>query len=231
MLMRTLFFDFGGTLVRNGPLIGRGPSKVWKDVAEAQGWNLSEGAIREALTATDAEFHGRIYQYHGRTSGYWSLHEDSVLDRLGVHERRPEFHEELKRAMWEAATGELYPEAVPVLEELQTRGISLGVISNNNDTLRDALARHGLTRFFRTVTYSQEAGAEKPDPRVFALALSRACCEAREAGHVGDSWNADYMGARFVGLRSIWLNRNGATPPEPCEWVGDLGELAPLLGT
>ena len=55
------------------------------------------------------------------------------------------------------------------------------------------------SHFFAAVVSSAEAGAPKPDPRPFELALSRVGVGPERALHVGDS-DADHDGARAAGL-------------------------------
>jgi FMN phosphatase YigB (HAD superfamily) len=57
--------------------------------------------------------------------------------------------------------------------------------------------------YFDSVTYTQEAGANKPDPTIFQLALKRAGCSPNEAVHVGDSYEKDVLGARRIGIMPI----------------------------
>ncbi len=229
MAIRTVFFDFGGTLARTWVSEGHTPAEFWQAVLERNGVEANPEAIRKALDETGRELEGRIYEYVGRTPAFWRLHDARVMDRLGIHERRELLADAVDAAIQEASLGDLYSDALPTLASLSGLGVSLGVISNHNDALREILSRHGLSRFFDTVTYSQEAGAEKPDPRVFDLALRRAKCEPGEAIHVGDSWVADYLGATRAGLRGIWLNRKQSPPPEACESVSDLRGILALL--
>ena len=229
MHTRVVFFDWGGTLARTWVSEGHHPAEYWELVLRERELRVRQASIRRALDDTDRELDGRIYEYLGRTPEFWRLHDFRVMDRLGIHEGRDALAETVDRRIQEASRGELYPEVVPTLTALRVRGFVLGVISNHNDALRDILAYHGLSNFFDTVTYSQEAGAEKPDRRVFDLALQRANCQPGEALHVGDSYQADYIGATGVGMRAIWLNRLQAPPPEPCANVGDLRAILPLL--
>ena len=43
---------------------------------------------------------------------------------------------------------------------------------------------------------------------------------------LGDAWQADIVGARAAGLRTVWLNRKGASSPDPS--VPELASLEPL---
>jgi putative hydrolase of the HAD superfamily len=134
------------------------------------------------------------------------------MDHLRLPGNRDGIHESLDRAYRVASRRELYPETLAVLEQLRARGYRLGVISNHTDALPGLLAHLRISEFFQTVTYSQAAGAEKPDPRIFRMALGHDGCRPGEALHVGDSWEADVLGAREVGMAAIWLDRGERAP-------------------
>jgi putative hydrolase of the HAD superfamily len=67
---------------------------------------------------------------------------------------------------------------------------------------------------------------EKPDPRLFRLALQRAGAAPEEAVHVGDLYEVDVVGARAAGIRAILLDPAGLYPEADCPRVRSLGELA-----
>jgi len=62
----------------------------------------------------------------------------------------------------------------PALSELRRRGHRLVVVSNANGTLRQAFRRLGLDVLVDILVDSAEEGFEKPDRRIFELALKRA---------------------------------------------------------
>lgn len=117
-----------------------------------------------------------------------------------------------------------YEGAVPVLEALEAR-YTLGVISNGNTRPGNL----GIEGRFKFSVYAQDCGVEKPDPRIFALALERAHCSPRELVHVGDSLENDVAGAKGVGARGIWLNRDGRVPASSIEPDLELSSLRELL--
>jgi putative hydrolase of the HAD superfamily len=86
------------------------------------------------------------------------------------------------------------------LAALQARGLALAVVANWDCSLADQLEHAGLAGFFSTVVTSAEAGAPKPDPRPFLLALERLGVQPARALHVGDG-DEDERGARAAGLR------------------------------
>jgi HAD superfamily hydrolase (TIGR01549 family) len=85
---------------------------------------------------------------------------------------------------------------------LATRGLRLAVVSNWDVGLHDHLATLELDGLVDAVVTSAEAGAPKPDPAVFRLALERLGVAPARAAHVGDS-AADEEGAHAAGLRFV----------------------------
>ena len=92
--------------------------------------------------------------------------------------------------------------AAEACRALAARGLRLAVVSNWDVGLHGHLARLELEGLFDAVVTSAEAGAPKPDPAVFLLALERLGVPPRHAAHVGDS-QADEEGARAAGVRFV----------------------------
>ena len=92
------------------------------------------------------------------------------------------------------------PGAVEALHALRGRGLELAVVSNWDVGLAEHLERLGIASLFSAVATTAEAGAPKPDPAVFRLALGRLGVEPARALHVGDE-AADEAGAAAAGMR------------------------------
>jgi len=88
---------------------------------------------------------------------------------------------------------------LPALDRLAAAGLPLAVVANWDIGLHEHLARLGLTERFVAILTSAEAGAEKPDPRIFGLALDRLGVRPEEAVHVGNE-DVDRLGALAAGL-------------------------------
>ncbi|MCC6763728.1 MAG: HAD-IA family hydrolase [Deltaproteobacteria bacterium] len=95
------------------------------------------------------------------------------------------------------------PDAAPLLARLRAAGVRVLVVSNFDARVRDVLAALGLAGAVDAVTISSEAGAAKPDPRIFARALADASLRAHEVLHVGDSAREDLPAARGAGLEVV----------------------------
>ena len=83
-----------------------------------------------------------------------------------------------------------------------------------------ARAKEGLF-----VIDSAVVGVEKPDPRIFELAVRQAGVAAHEAAYVGDLYSVDVLGARAAGLHPILLDPRGFWGPRDCIVARDLAEV------
>jgi HAD superfamily hydrolase (TIGR01509 family) len=92
------------------------------------------------------------------------------------------------------------PGAEEACRTLKEREIRLAVVSNWDVGLHAHLVELGLDRLLDAVVTSAEAGAPKPAPAIWRLALERLGSEAERSVHVGDS-EADAEGAYAAGLR------------------------------
>lgn len=122
-----------------------------------------------------------------------------------------------------------FPGLHEVLTELQDRGYRLHVLSNNSSILPLQLRLIDTTGYFETVSWSEEMGVEKPDPRIFALALERIGAGAEEAVYVGDSFEADVEGARGAGILPIHADHRKRRPAGDNLRVESLFGLLDLL--
>jgi putative hydrolase of the HAD superfamily len=108
--------------------------------------------------------------------------------------------EEFTAAFIEALVFEAVAGAAEACRALGEAGLRLAVVSNWDVGLHEHLDRLGLTAIVDEVVTSADAGAPKPDPRVFQLALERLHVAPQQVVHVGDG-PADEEGARAAGLR------------------------------
>jgi HAD superfamily hydrolase (TIGR01549 family) len=104
-----------------------------------------------------------------------------------------------------------YDDALPTLDALRGRGLTIGVLTNVPSQERvDRLISDALRERLDFLLTSAEAGAPKPDPRIFRIALDRAGVRPEEALHVGDQYDSDVVGARAVGVPALLLDREDA---------------------
>ncbi|KAJ1908993.1 Haloacid dehalogenase-like hydrolase domain-containing protein 3, partial [Coemansia sp. S17] len=102
----------------------------------------------------------------------------------------------------------MFADVPRVLSYLQRKEIKLGVISNMDETAESILRSLGIRRYFDFVLTSINVGIEKPDPRIFEMALGAVNVRPYDALHVGDSERLDYLPARSVGMEARLVDRS-----------------------
>ena len=76
---------------------------------------------------------------------------------------------------------------------------------------------------------SGKVGVEKPNPRIFHMALERAGVASSEAVHVGDVYEVDVLGARAAQIEPILLVLNGSPAPADVRVIRNFEELPAQL--
>jgi len=105
---------------------------------------------------------------------------------------------------------EIPPDAAPGIEaclrNLHGR-YKLGIVSDAIVTpgsgLREILAKHGVADVFEIFVFSDEAGASKPDRKVFDVAAAGFGCEVHEILHIGDREYNDIGGPLGCGAKAV----------------------------
>ncbi len=115
------------------------------------------------------------------------------------------------------------------LEKLHKK-YKLGIVSNFAipQCINKLLEKHGLERFFEVVVVSGAINKRKPSPEIFQKALKRIGVSAENTVFVGDTVDADIIGAKAVGMKSIFIERRAQKEVEqdcPNQTISGLGQL------
>lgn len=142
---------------------------------------------------------------------------DAALDEMQAYHR--------VHNLWE-----LVPPYVPeALRSLRHDGYKLVVVSNANGTVAQLMERVHIAPLVDLIIDSAIEGYEKPDPRLFDVALERAGAHRQDTVHVGDFYHIDVAGARASGLAAVLVDEAGLYDDADCPRVRSIAELAPLL--
>ncbi|MEZ4778976.1 MAG: YjjG family noncanonical pyrimidine nucleotidase [Flavobacteriaceae bacterium] len=109
----------------------------------------------------------------------------------------------------------LFEGAVEVLQYLSEKYI-LHIITNGFEEVQHLkLKNSGISPYFKTVTTSEEVGLKKPNPVIFQKALEKAVAQPNKSIMIGDTFEADILGAEAVGMETLFYNyRNESIPPQ-----------------
>src|SRR5689334_22783125 len=226
--IETVFLDAGGVLCH--------PS--WTRVADAMGRHgvavtAAALAAAEQKATRDIDNASVVQTTDDRQRGW--LYFNLVLQHAGVEQNSGtdaalaelrEYHR--TDNLWEHVEADV----APALAALKGRGLKLVVVSNANGRLRHLFDRVDLTKWFDHVLDSHEWGVEKPDPKLFALALEQSRADRSRTVHVGDLYYVDVMGARQAGLRDgVLFDVAGLYREVDCPRVASLAALVEWIDT
>lgn len=123
----------------------------------------------------------------------------------------------------------LFPNTVDVLDYLQPK-YRLHIITNGfQEIQKKKLRNSGIHDYFTQIIDSEMAGVKKPNPIIFQLALERAKVEPHKSLMIGDSLEADILGAKAVGLHTIHFNAHREDAHTQSPIIYDLQEIKSLL--
>lgn len=218
----TLFLDAGGVLCHPAwmrvslALSGHGVAVSAETLAAAEPHAKKEMDEASVIGSTTDASRGWLYfnKVLEHAGVPLSPDTDAALDDLRAYHRTEN--------LWEHVPADV----MPALDALRRLGLKLVVVSNANGRLRHLFDRLGMTTAFDVVLDSHDWGVEKPDPRLFQIALEESGATADTTAHVGDFFHIDVAGARAAGLHEgILFDAAGLYPHVDCRRVGALDEL------
>jgi putative hydrolase of the HAD superfamily len=227
---RAVFFDVGETLVHVDPsfadlfvrvLGDEGHSRSRDDVLGASAHiyaRFSEASRDGSLWTTSPE----------RSRAFWTSVYERMLDDLGVP--NDGLAATLYREFTRLENYALFEDVRPTLDVLRRGGLLLGVVSNFESWLEEWFGIHDLLETFPVRVISGIEGVEKPDLRIYRLALDRASVDPVETVYVGDNPEFDVDPPAALGMFPVLVDRRDRFPDHPGARVTDLRDLPAAIG-
>jgi putative hydrolase of the HAD superfamily len=212
--VRAVFFDAGETLVYPHPSF----VELFAEVLWEEGHRVDPQDLQELVHASSDRFNElmRSEKAHNwstspeRSRALWDLAYRMFLEEANIPEGD---HPRLVTALYERfrtiASYRLYPDVMPTLERLRKAEVGIGLISNFEDWLEQLLETLEVSPFLDVSVISGIEGVEKPDTRIFEIALERAGVEAESSVYVGDNPIFDAEPAQKAGMLPVLIDRRG----------------------
>lgn len=119
----------------------------------------------------------------------------------------------------------LFDGTLEILEYLSNK-YRLHIITNGFHKVQCLkLEKSGIAKYFDTVTTSEEVGLKKPNPVIFNKAMEKAVVQASESIMIGDTFEADILGAEAVGMQTLFYNYRKIVTPSGYRVVDSLFEI------
>jgi putative hydrolase of the HAD superfamily len=171
----------------------------------------------------EAELSDFVTYFHRINTQLWDLYNIRQITQTQLRERR--FTEVFQacglssenRAAFETlflqtcpSKPHLMPYALEVLKYLRDKGYRLHIITNGfPDTQQTKMQSGGIEGFFEEIFTSHRSGCHKPDQEMFDFALRHTGASASESFMVGDTLEADVLGALRAGMPAVYYNPAG----------------------
>ncbi|WP_430427661.1 YjjG family noncanonical pyrimidine nucleotidase [Maribacter litoralis] len=123
----------------------------------------------------------------------------------------------------------LFPNTIEVLNYLRPN-YKLHIITNGFQEVQEKKLRNsGIHGFFDQIIDSEMAGVKKPNPIIFNLALNKAGAKPERSLMIGDSLEADILGAKSLGFHTIHFNAHRENSHDLAPIIYDLEEIKSFL--
>ena len=230
-MTKTVFFDFFATLI-----FWTQPLHITiHKIADRYQLNLDWSVYDEGRAILTQAYEASKPTNNIRDTIFRQLDACCVfLKKLGVREHVDQIAWEVlqyEHALFSRNNATLYEDVLPALNQLQKMDIKMGIISNWDTPLHAMVEELGLTPYFDVIvaSHDQRVRSAKPDAAIFEYALNAVGVSPKEAVHVGDSFEADIIGAHTAGIRAILLDRDGTQTGRWRETIQTLGALPDLI--
>lgn len=105
----------------------------------------------------------------------------------------------------------LFPGVVDTLHALKRKGFRLCAISDGNSRPMEIPVLQGIFDF---AVNAADAGAAKPDGRIFRLAAEKAGVPCSAFVYIGDNYKKDVLGSKAAGMRAVWVRTQAEEHPD-----------------
>ena len=220
---KAVFFDAGGTLFHPYPSVG----EIYQNTAAKYGCPAEAKNIealfrvawlkRDGLGSLSSHSIARPKNVGGSGKesvtekierDWWRSLVNEVFSQLGGIKDFDAFFDELYDIFARPEAWQVYPEVDEVLKEIKKGMQVMGIVSNWDSRLFKLCDDLDVSPYFDFILASAVFGASKPSPLIFEEALKKAGVEAKEAVHIGDSFEDDIRGAHGTGVHAILIDRH-----------------------
>lgn len=230
-MIRAILFDFFGTLVDYSASRTDGCHIAAHALLGARGITIEY----EPFLRTWSQVVHSLEREAARTCAEYPMERipAELFARLGLTADEQLLADVVAAYLGEWCTGIRLLPGVAELVSALARRYRLGVVSNTHQRalIDEQLQTMRIEHLFDPILTSIELGVRKPHPRIFRSALAALRLPAREVLFIGDSYEADYRGARRAGLHGVLIDSPGTRTLPAGHRVRSIAELRahPLL--
>lgn len=183
-------------------------------------------------------------KYHPINQKYWKLYREEKVTKEELRTGRltETFHELKFEATPDlisvlsyeyiehlASYNALFEGAIEVLEYLHAK-YELHIITNGFEEVQfRKMESSFISKYFKHIITSERVGVKKPNPAIFNFAMELSGAKSSESIMIGDNFEADILGAKKVGMQTVFCDFNGEVATEKVITISKLRQLKDIL--
>ena len=187
---------------------------------------------------------GFLEAYEGINHHYWKLYRENKISQEQLRHKRliktfeaidfdfdPQKIESIsdQYILHLSTFSNLFEGAISLLDGLKSK-YQLHVITNGFEIVQHhKIKNSGLSSYFKNVFTAEKVGYKKPHPIIFEHALDHTQTNAHNSLMIGDSLEADVLGAMNIGMQAIHFNSHNEPQHDHCPMVENLDEISIML--
>ena len=200
--------------------------------------NVFKRAIFDALNqlsqGVSQEDFDQVYFEHLKSQS-GSLRNKLCIKFLASLDKKAELMQ-VATKMWRFTSDDLYPDAKECISAFKSQGIKIGLVANQPESSVESLKSDGIFELIDFLGISAIVGIEKPDIKIFELAIKELAVDPSKVIHIGNRIDTDVIPAKKLGMKTVWVRR-GEANPDPTDddlkqadiTVNDLSNLPALI--
>ena len=185
-----------------------------------------------------------LFSYNRFNHFFWKLYRENKITHLDLRKKRlihafNAIHHNLEEnkilkisdlyIRYLSTYTYLFDGAFPLLKELKEK-YKLHIITNGFDLVQHhKIQNSGLSPYFDKIITAEKVGFRKPNPLIFKYAIEVTCASFSNSLMIGDSFEADILGAMSQGMGAIHFNSHNEPHHDKCPIVTKLEQIQNLI--
>jgi len=204
---------------------------IYSDDVFKRGIFIALNKLSDGVTQDEFD---QVYNTHLKSQS-GSLRSKLCEKFLGSLEKKSELMQ-IATDNWIFTPSDLYQDAKACVTALKETGAKIGIVANQPATSVNSLKSDHLFELIDFLGISAIVGIEKPDIKIFELAIKELAVDPTKAIHIGNRIDTDVMPAKKLGMKTVWVRRGEANPDPSADdlkqadiTVNDLSNLPALI--
>ncbi len=227
MNFKVVLFDAGNTLLNINFI-------YIQTVLDSFGFSFSLDEIQkaEAVARKEMDEYYHTTKMQTELMSSFELYISKCLEKLNItdqHTKKNIINFLLQKHISSNIYDYITDETKEILKYCFFKNYRLGIVSNSRGDVKDLLKKCKIEKYFEHIIDSSEVGVEKPNKKIFLIALDLFKVQAKDCIYIGDLYYIDIVGAMSAGIKAVLLDKFDLYSDKECLRISNLLELKKIL--